>query len=138
MPEDTRSLYRRHKAKGTRPSINEVSKSLSAALDTYSRVFIMIDALDECQLPDGGRGKLLSELFCLRDETGANLFATSRFIPEIMKLFEGSITFEIRANDADVQKYVESRFSLLPSFVLRSPTLQEDIKAGIISAVDGM
>lgn len=45
---------------------------------------------------------------------------------------------EIRANDEDVQKYLDGHISRLPSCVLRNPALQEKIKTEIIKAVDGM
>ncbi len=63
---------------------------------------------------------------------------TSRFIPEIVKNFEGSISLEIRASDEDVRRYLEGHMSRLPSFVLRGLDLQEEIKTEIIKAVDGM
>ena len=89
MPESVKNLYERHKDKRTRPSFDEISKVLHSVVTGYSRAFIIIDALDECQVSDGGRRKFLSEIFNLQAKTGANLFATSRFIPEIMKEFEG-------------------------------------------------
>jgi hypothetical protein len=81
---------------------------------------------------------LLSEIFSLQAKTGASLFATSRFIPEIMKEFEGSASLEIHASDEDIQRYLDGHMSLLPSFVLRSLDLQEEIKTKITKAVDGM
>jgi hypothetical protein len=104
----------------------------------YSRVFIIIDALDECQASHNCRKLLLSEVLCLQAKCGVNLFATSRFIPEITEHFQGSISLEIRASEHDVRRYVDGHMSYLPSFVGRSPELQEDIKTGIVKAVDGM
>ena len=138
MPEDIKSLYNSHKVKRTRPSMDKISKALNSVVAMCSRTFIIVDALDELQLPDGGRRILVSELFNIQAKTGASLFATSRFIPEIIKDFEGSVLSEIRANDEDVQTYVGGHLPLLPICVLRSPALQEKIKAEIISAVDGM
>lgn len=137
-PESMENLYKRHKDKRTRPSFDEISKVLHSVVANYSRAFIIIDALDECQVSDGGRKRLLSEIFNLQAKTRANLFATSRFIPEITKEFEGSVLLEIRASSKDVQRYLEGHMSQLPSFVLRSLVLQEEIKTEIIKAVDGM
>lgn len=55
-----------------------------------------------------------------------------------MKEFEQSTSLEIRASDKDVQRYLDANMSQLPSFVLRSPDLQEGIKIEIVKAVDGM
>jgi Cdc6-like AAA superfamily ATPase len=141
MPETVKSLYDSHKDKRTRPSFNEILKLLYSVVANYSRAFIIIDALDECRVsdrPDADRKKLVSEIFNLQVKTGASLFATSRFIPEIIKEFEGSLSLEICASDADVQKYVDGCMPQLPSFVLRNLDLQEEIKTEIVKAVDGM
>jgi hypothetical protein len=111
---------------------------LHTVVAEYSRAFIIIDALDETQVTVRDRKKLLSEILSLQAKTEMSLFATSRFIPEITKEFERSILLEIRANDEDVQKYLDGHISRLPSCVLRNPALQEKIKADIIKAVDGM
>jgi Cdc6-like AAA superfamily ATPase len=138
IPENIKSLYNLHKDKRTRPSLEEVLNELHSVIASYSRTFIIIDALDEYQVLNMDRKMLLSEIFKLQAKTGASLFATSRFIPEIMKEFEGSISLEIRASDEDVRKYLEGHISWLPSFVLRNLDLQEEIKTEIIKAVDGM
>jgi hypothetical protein len=138
MPENVKSLYERHKDKRTSPSFDEISKSLHSIIADYSRVFIIIDALDECRVSDGGRKQLLSEISNLQNRTGISLFATSRFIPEIRKEFEGNVSLEIRASDEDVRRYLDGHISQLPSFVLRSPDLQKEVKTEIIRAVDGM
>jgi len=137
VPESVRSLYERHKDRA-RPSFDEILKVFHAVVADYSRTFIVVDALDECQVSNGVRSKLLSELFRLQAQTGASLFATSRFIPEIEKEFKGSILLEIRANNEDVQRYLDGHMSRLPSFVSRSSDLKEEIKTEIIKAVDGM
>jgi Cdc6-like AAA superfamily ATPase len=138
MPESMNSLYRRHKYKRTRPSFAEISEVLNSIVANYSRTFFIIDALDECQVSDGARLTFLLEIFNLQAKTGANIFATSRFIPKIMKEFERSISLEIRASDGDIQRYVDGHMLNLPSFVLGRPKLQEEIKVAIVKAVNGM
>jgi Cdc6-like AAA superfamily ATPase len=138
VPENIISLYKHNYDKRTRPSFDEISKALHSTVSNYSRAFIIIDALDECQVSDGGRKKFLSEMFNLQAKTGVNLFATSRFIPDIKKEFEGGVSLEIRASDGDVQKYLEGHISQLLPFVSQRPSLQKDIKDEIINAVQGM
>ena len=138
FPEFVKDLYDHHKQKRTRPSSDEITKLLQSVIAGYSRTFIIIDALDECNVSDGGRRRLLSEMVSLQNNTGVSLFATSRFIPEIIKEFEGSVILEIRASDEDVQRYLDGDILKLPSCVLRSRDLQEKIKDEIIKAVDGM
>ncbi|OBT62628.1 hypothetical protein VE03_08515 [Pseudogymnoascus sp. 23342-1-I1] len=138
LPDTIKSLYDRHQVKRTRLSFGEISRALQSVVTLYSRVFIVIDALDECQVSHNCQKTFLSELFSLQAKCGVNLFATSRFIPEITENFQGSISLEIRASENDVRRYVEGYMAYLPSFVGRSPDLQEDVKTGIVKAVDGM
>jgi hypothetical protein len=95
MPEKVKNLYEFHKNKRTRLLFNNISKALHSVIANYLKAFIIINALDECQVSDGDRRKLLSEIFSLQAKTGASLFGTSRFIPEIIKEFERSILVEV-------------------------------------------
>jgi hypothetical protein len=135
-PDSVRSLYDKHKEKGTRPSVEEVSGILQTVAGIYSRVIIIVDALDECQASDGCRITFLTEIFSLQTKTRANLFATSRFIPDITEKFKTSTIFEIRAHDKDVRQYLDSRISQSGQNLLE--THREEIKTEITKAVDGM
>ena len=139
IPESVKILYTHHKGKRTQPSFDEISKALHSVLADYSRSFIIIDALDECQATDGSRSKLLSEILNLQAKTGAGLFLTSRYLPEIVKEFEESISLEIRASDEDVLRYIDGRISwLLRSRISKYQDLQNTIRKEILKAVDGM
>jgi Cdc6-like AAA superfamily ATPase len=138
MNERVKILYKRYKNKLGRPSFNEISKALHSVVADYSRAFIIVDALDECQVSDGGRKRFLSEIFHLHTETGSNFFATSRFVPEIKKEFEGCLSLEIRASCEDVKRYLDGRISLTQSRVLQHHNLQEEIKTVITKTVNGM
>jgi hypothetical protein len=78
----------------------------------------------------------LSEIFKLQDKCGANIFATSRFIPSITDNFSGSPALEIRANDEDVRRYVVDYISQSKSKVMKE--CGEEIKVGIKDTVEGM
>ena len=138
LPENITSLYDSHKDKRTPLSFDEISRALQSVADLYSRVFIIVDALDECRASDGCRTRFLLELFSLQTKCGVNIFATSRFIPEITEKFGGSLSLEILASEHDVRRYVDGHISHLPSFVGRSSDLQEEIKTRIIHSVKGM
>jgi Cdc6-like AAA superfamily ATPase len=138
MPEIVKNLYEHHKDKRTRPSFDEISNVLHSVVANYSRAFIIIDALDELLASDKRHKKFLSEIFNLQAKARASVFATSRFVPEIVREFEGSISLEIRASDGDVQRYLDGRMSQLSLCVSRNVDLQETIKAEIIKAVNGM
>jgi Cdc6-like AAA superfamily ATPase len=48
LPEYVTDLYNKHKDKRTRPSLNEILRTLQDVSTLYSKVFIIVDALDEC------------------------------------------------------------------------------------------
>jgi NACHT domain len=138
LPRSVKDLYNRHKNNCTKPSQDEISRTLQSVAAMYSRVFIVVDALDECQASNGCRAKFLSETFSLQSKCAANVFATSRFIPEITERFKNNIALEIRASGEDVRKYLDGHMFQLPGFVSRNLELQEEIKTTILKAVDGM
>jgi hypothetical protein len=115
-----KNLYKRHRDKRTRPLFNELSTALHSVVTDYSRVFVIIDALEECQVSNEARGMFLSEIFNLQAKAAASLFVTSRFIPEIEKEFEKYLSLEVRASSEDVRKYLEDHISQLPLFVSRN------------------
>ncbi|KFY42803.1 hypothetical protein V494_02233 [Pseudogymnoascus sp. VKM F-4513 (FW-928)] len=138
LPESVKSLYNNHKEKRTQPTFNEISSTLQSVAALYSRSFIVVDALDECQESDGCRTKLLKEIFALQARSGANIFSTSRYIPNINEHFKNSTQLEIRASDHDVQRYLDGHMLELSRCVIRSSKLQGEIKAEIVKAVNGM
>lgn len=135
---ELKSLYNKHEVKKTRPPLDEISKTLQSVAATYSRVFIIVDALDECQASNRCRSRFLSEILALQAMCAANIFATSRNIPDITEKFDGSLTREIRASEKDVENYVDAHLSNLPSFLAHRTKLQIEVKTKITQAVDGM
>jgi Cdc6-like AAA superfamily ATPase len=138
LPSSVKDLSDRHKTKGTRPSLHDILGSLQAVATMCSRVFIIVDALDECQVSDGCRSRFISNIFNLQAKTRAKLFTTSRPIPDIEKKFEGCLSYEILASDEDIRRFLDGHISQLLTFVLSSPNLQEEIKTEIVKAVEGM
>jgi hypothetical protein len=137
LPDCVKTLHDSHKDDRTRPSLDEISKALQSVAALYSMVFIIVDALDECQA-GGCRQRFLTEIFNLQAKYGVNILATSRFIPEITGKFSRSASLEIRANKEDIKRYLKDHMTQLPSFDNWSAELQDEIKTVISDAVDGM
>lgn len=143
LPQNANMIFQTYNSRTQRPSLDDTKTLLRHMVDSYSRVFILIDALDECQGLDGCRANLLTDMFFLRDESKANIFATSRLIPEIMDRFGACKRMQIRASKDDVRTYVRGQLDggnleHLPSLVKQKPRLKEEIIKGISDAVDGM
>lgn len=136
LPAHVKALYEKHKDKRTRPSFDEISGALHWVSAMYSKVIIIVDALDECQPSDGCQ--LLSHIFSLQADNAVSFFATSRPIPDIEGYFKECLRLEIIASDEDVRRYVHGHMSHLPKFVCNRPDIQEEIEAEIAGAVEGM
>ncbi|OCT48904.1 Ankyrin repeat protein [Cladophialophora carrionii] len=138
FPSSVQALYDRHRERSTRPLLDELSETLHSVSSSYSRVFVVIDALDECDDTDGSRTKLLDHLFSAQSQLGLNLFATSRSISAINKRFEGSLWKEIRPSHEDICTFLDRRMGQLPDFVIGDMDLRNEIKMEIALAIEGM
>lgn len=136
LPDYVKTVYDKHKYDQTSLPIDTLSKALHSVIETYSRIFIVVDALDECHSVH--RANFLNAIFELRTKTGFGLFTTSRLIPEITRHFENHPSIEIKASEEDVRSYLKGHMSQLPSFVQRDPGIQEAIEMTIVKVVDGM
>lgn len=96
LPPSVKTLYKQHKGRRSSPSLDEVSEAVHSVIANYSRAFIIIDALDEAQGPDGSRAMFMSEIYKLQVHTKANIFITSRYMHDIKEEIEGYTSLEIR------------------------------------------
>lgn len=135
LPESVKYIYDCHEKRRTRPSLDEISRALQSVASLYTRVFIIIDALDECR--DSSQIQLLPIVFELQSKYGANIFATSRINDEIAKQFITAVTLKIRADNEDVKKYLNTRVELLKSDIIDN-TIQHIIVSTMAGVVDGM
>ncbi|KAJ7303833.1 ankyrin repeat-containing domain protein, partial [Mycena albidolilacea] len=133
-----KKLYQQHREKRTMPSLEEVVHMLSSSLKELSKVFIIVDAVDE--YPELQRGILLKHLAAIG--SNVNLMITSR--PNIsLKLFSfpNLETLDIHATKEDLQRYIDAQIDSSPRLhvhVKALPKLREEIHAKIIGSVGGM
>ncbi|KAJ9217078.1 hypothetical protein DTO166G4_1133 [Paecilomyces variotii] len=136
IPDTIHALHEKHRTKGTRPSVEELSRALRLTMAHFSRLFIVIDALDECLMTT--ISPLLDEIFGHQINNNLSFLATARFIPEIMARFQNKPMQEIRATKPDVIRYIRANLARLPPFVSRNPQLQQEIVTELTDAVNGM
>lgn len=135
LPTFVREIYNKHKGKQTRPSLDELLAAFHSTVKMYSRVFIIVDGLDECPASSGCRQKLLAELFSIQKQFGANCFTTSRLVPEIINHFKATgISVDI---GTDLKTYVKSRMENVQAFSELHQQLQETILTIILENVAG-
>ncbi|KAF3100351.1 hypothetical protein TWF102_005238 [Orbilia oligospora] len=142
LPEVIKELRKTHEKERSEPSLAELSETLRSIVALYARVFIAIDALDEC----GGMSwaRILEEMFDLQTEHSINLIMTSRFIPDIVKKFEDFPSLEIRARNEDIENYLGGCFDgsqtelEFSSVILGNQNIREETKRVITDFADGM
>jgi hypothetical protein len=131
--EKIKSLHKRHRTNSTRPTFDELSKLLELEMETYSKVFIVVDALDECREDVETRAKFLRLLRFF--PKNISLMVTSRYIPSIAQGLNGMERLDIRATDKDIATYADNRINLAPQHI---KDLRELIINKIVKNADGM
>ncbi|KAF1973756.1 ankyrin [Bimuria novae-zelandiae CBS 107.79] len=116
------SLYNRHKVQGTRLSLSKTLRTLKPVLTHFSKVYVVIDALDKCTNQDSTRSQLLKFCRDFREQTDLRLIVTSRDIPDIADEFKRIPQLEVHASNADVRQYIGGKL----------------VQNKIVEAVDGM
>ncbi|KAJ4290853.1 hypothetical protein N0V90_010048 [Kalmusia sp. IMI 367209] len=99
------SILHPHMQHLTRPSAAEWSVLLKHQISRFSRVFIVVDALDECS--ENTRDEFLAELRQL--QPSVNLMITSRPTLVIESELPGAARLDIQANDRDIRRYLKGR-----------------------------
>jgi hypothetical protein len=130
ISNNVKALYEHHRLRNTCPILEELTEALKLEFRTYSKVFVVVDALDECECHET-RANLLKTLRSLT----AQLMVTSRDLPSIAQDFQRTPRRDIRASDQDVRSYLEGRIATAPR-LLRG--LQEIIVSQIVQNASGM
>jgi len=137
LVEPVERLYQQHVSRGTKPSFDEILGALQSVLANYSTIYVVIDALDECQDSNGTRRQFLAKLQDLQAGTDLRLMVTSRFIPEIIE-FKEELRLEVQASNKDVKRFVAGQIYRLPKYIQRSSALRDIVQEKIVEAIDGM
>lgn len=137
IPDSIEDWYTRYQKRRSLPLLGEIKEALHAVCSHFDRLYVVVDALDECQGDDGNYDEETFEALCrLQKETGARVFLTSRVIPVIKEAFPGSLLLQIHAREEDLRLFVESR--LRRSRLKKFQTLFDSIITEVSKAADGM
>ncbi|KAM0267240.1 hypothetical protein ACHAPA_006019 [Fusarium lateritium] len=138
ISQDVTDLYLSHGKGQTGPQYDEITKALKCHLGDYSRVMVVIDAVDEWQPTQNDRFNLVDELLHLHGENSTNLLVTSRFIPAIEERFKRYPWCRIEASQDDIHRYIDDYHWPSLSLVYGRPDLQQEIKSCVRQAANGM
>jgi len=129
--------YERHRKAKTNPSVVEYSALLRSAVGYFAKTIVIIDALDEC-LSDT-RDILLEELGKLKP--GVGLLVTSRHAFCTSPQRPAGLAVRLKANDADVMKYLEERVNLSKVFkaqIAKDKSFHGCLISSIVGKAKGM
>ncbi|KAK2761925.1 ankyrin repeat protein [Colletotrichum kahawae] len=118
LPKYIASLHGKHRNKGTKPSSGDLVEVLEVMCASFTRAFVVVDAMDECQA-EGCRSALIDVLFDLQRKfpNAVSLFITSRYVPEVKEKFQSSLQLEIHATDGDLSRYAHSRIDHILTWI---------------------
>jgi hypothetical protein len=130
------------KTEGRRPSLNMLMTILLTEIKTYSRAFIVVDALDES--PEKSREDLLAKLRSLTTSSSAK--PTSRDIPAIQRNIYAdakipTVKLPIVASEGDIKSHIVARISnnsTLERLITQSTSREGAVIENFIEKARGM
>ena len=129
ISDNVKAFYDRHQSQSTHPTLDEFIQALEVEIKMYTKVYIIVDALDEC--PEVNV-KLLKALRSLG--RSINLMVTSRDLSSIEQQFRDAQCLRIRADDGDIAKYIENQLDHHPDL----SNLQGTVTHKIVNKARGM
>lgn len=139
VPVEVKKAYETHNKRQSYPSLPEYVELLQTQMQAFSRVYVIIDALDECTQANDVRDDLLEGVMML--PTCASIMITSRYIPDIEIQLENALRLDIRAHDEDVYLHVVGRLTAEKNWARRirlDSRLQSNIARSVVEKTHGM
>lgn len=139
LPKELIACYEAHHSGTTRPSHAESTELLRSVVNRCARVFIVIDALDECS--EECRSLLLTELQHLQSRMRMSILITSRAMPNVECQLTNATRLEIKARSDDILHYSEERIThseRIQSHVRKDSSLCNLISSTLAARAGGM
>ncbi|KAJ7195884.1 ankyrin repeat-containing domain protein [Mycena rebaudengoi] len=130
-------LYEKHREQRTNPSLAEVRGLFRSIVAEFSKVFVVVDALDE--YPESHRHILLDTLAAMGGSISLMLTSRPNITPA--SILPTASVLEICANEEDIRRYVGAQIQNsfpLSRHVKARQELHEEIETKIVEETDGM
>ncbi|KAJ7110257.1 ankyrin repeat-containing domain protein [Mycena crocata] len=134
---EVQHLYQKHHEPRSRPSLDDLHRILCATVAEYSKVFLVVDGLDE--YPEENRHILLTSLSALGPNV--NLMFTSRPHINISIPLGEAERLEIRATTDDIRRFVNAQIAKSPQLskhIQNVPELLQEIETLCVERSEGM
>jgi hypothetical protein len=130
LPDSIMELYNRHKQSKFSLPTPPFDDLLVATIRSFSKVFIVVDALDE--YPSSIRAQFLG---ALNDLKPSHLLITSREHIRIEQVIPSHRMIPILAHEQDINSYVDSRLETfrLASRIRANPDLRKEIITTVVA-----
>ncbi|KAJ7125994.1 hypothetical protein C8R44DRAFT_979911 [Mycena epipterygia] len=139
IPESVKSLHALFTSGRTRRSgLSDLVVALKAQLQLYSRVYLVVDALDECS---GNRDDFIAEIRCLMDTGHLQVLITARDISAIGHKFTNDSRINVLVHNEDVCSYITQRIrkeERLQILLNGDISLEQEIVAEVTNKAAGM
>ncbi|KAF7905376.1 uncharacterized protein EAF01_005897 [Botrytis porri] len=139
IPDYILDLYHKHRSMGTNINAAEAVHLLHALTSEFPRLYVVVDALDECEETKKTRTNLIRQLQNL--PSNVHLLLTSRRLGDIEEKLSDYPHLNIQASDDDVRAYLEARIDMeenILKFCKKDPTLRKTIVGKIAEKAHGM
>lgn len=140
LPAKVNKLYEKFQKDQKRPALDEVYAALLEVSKLFNRVFLIFDALDECD-KTSQRPELL-RLFRLMGKEGISVFVTSR--PHSQDIKHGlreAVKVELSAQRRDIELYIREKINnnmRIKDLIQTDTNLTEKIVSGLVESAKGM
>lgn len=136
LPKCVIEAYGKHHESKTAISVQELEELLLTISSTLSSLFVVLDALDECD-EVRYRKPLLQFIRRLKQNKNVRLFVTSRpHLQDLNTVFQDCPQIEVQAHDSDLRSYIEQELSF--SDVAIDDTLTSYVIEKVLSNAHGM
>lgn len=119
-----------------RPNFQQSQKLLASLCKSFSRVYLLVDALDEIRTSE--RKKFLSALYKIESGSTSFLFTSRPNIGDIQRQLKDATRLPIRAADADIRSYVHHRIREDEIFQARITSFEAELVENVTELAGGM
>ena len=140
LPDRLVAVYRQQQERGNEPPTSRDLSILLADISRQKPVYIIVDALDECQRETRNSLVELMQPSSFKN-LSLSILITSRLLDEFQKLAKGFERVNIQAHNTDIDLFIDREFARdadLQEFATRDPKLQDDVKNAVRLKSDGM
>ena len=143
LPPCVKALHDLHHLRTTRPLLKEMCQVFQETVQSFTQVYVVIDALDELSAKAGYLRTFLDELLkAKRSSSTLSMLFTSRHLAlqDVRHYFNDAIKVDISALRGDIEKFIDGHVSKLsPTGPIRTYALLErEVKNTVAQAAKGM